>query len=248
MKSTPYDSCKYADFWIGRDYEDKSEKIALNKFFKQINSKESILDIGAGFGRLANFYLPLFKKITLLDPSNNLLNEAMTKLKNPKVNYCIGNSLNLPKGLFDTVLMVRVSHHIPDIAGTFKAAHKVLKPNGYYIVEIANKNHFASIIKHLLKLDFSFINNQEPVDIRSEKAKKEGKIIFVNHNIKTIEKQLGDCGFKITDKLSVSNFRYPIVKKLIPLKILLFLENFLQKPLSAVNFGPSIFYLCQKLN
>jgi len=48
-------------------------------------------------------------------------------------------------------------------------------------------------------------------------------------------------GFVLEKKLSVSNFRNPLLKKIVPETVLLRLEDVLQKPLSYINFGPSVF-------
>jgi len=44
----------------------------------------------------------------------------------------------------------------------------------------------------------------------------------------------------------VSNFRSQFLKKIIPEKILLFMEDKLQKPFGKLFFGPSIFILAKK--
>jgi len=56
-----------------------------------------------------------------------------------------------------------------------------------------------------------------------------------------VEDMLKKNGFEIQEKLSVSNFRSPLIKKIVPEAVLLALEDILQKPLSYLNFGPSIF-------
>ena len=243
-----YDSYRYSEFWIGRDYEDKAERLALKKFFSKIDSKNYILDIGGGYGRLANLYAPLFSKCLIVDPSETLLNEAKKNLKNYKnIDFKVTSSENLPKDNFNVALMVRVAHHIPEFSTTFKEVYAALKPRGYFILEFANKVHFLSRLKNLLKGNLGRANNLETVDVRSNQAKKEGKIIFVNHHPRKVEALLQQSGFIIVDRLSVSNLRHPLIKKIVPISILLLLENLFQKPLANLNFGPSIFLLCQKM-
>ncbi|PIU03625.1 hypothetical protein COT44_02420 [Candidatus Shapirobacteria bacterium CG08_land_8_20_14_0_20_39_18] len=243
MPSVPYDSCNYKLFWKNRNYEDQSERLAINKFLKQIHSRDSIIDIGGGYGRLANLYIPEFRKCFIVDPSESLLSEArksLITLKSPNsLTFLKTNSDSLPKDQFEVALMIRVAHHLPDPLPTFKEVYRVLKPQGSFILEYANKIHLLARLRGVDK-------SLEPIDVRSEKSKTEGKIIFVNHHPKRIEELLKESGFVVIDRLSVSNFRYPLIKKLVPEKLLLFFENLLQKPLAKVNFGPSIFLLCQK--
>ena len=247
MADVPYDSCNYSDFWIGREYENQSEKIAISQFLNKITYRDSIIDIGGGFGRLSSLYAPIFQKCLVVDPSESLLAEAQKSLKSLKnLKFLKSNSEKLPNDQFEVALLVRVVHHLPDPLPTFKEVYRVLHPEGCFILEFANKNHFLSVLRSLSLGNLSYLNDLNPVDIRSEQAKKEGKIIFLNHHPKKIQQQLRESGFKIIDRLSVSNFRHPLIKWLIPEKILLFFENLLQKPLSYLNFGPSIFLLCQK--
>lgn len=247
MIKAPYDLCDYAEFWKGREYEDQAERIALKKFFDQISTKNLLLDIGGGYGRLTTLYAPLFKKCFIIDPAEKLLNEGKKNLAIlENVVFQKGDSEHFPPGPFDVVLMVRVAHHLPNIKPTFTEIYKILQPQGCFIIEFANKIHFLAKLRSLSLRNSSYLSNLNQVDVRSEKAKEEGKIIFVNHHPKRIEELLKETGFRIVDKLSVSNFRHSIIKKIVPLGVLLFLENHLQKPLSSINFGPSVFLLCQK--
>lgn len=249
MKKAPYDLYDYTEFWHGRDYENQSEKIALDKFLHQINKTGCLIDIGGGYGRLASSYSHHFNKCVIADPSSSLLQKAKINLKkNNFFDFVCCEANKLPKEKYDVAMMVRVAHHIPDLKPTFEEVSRILEHDGYFILEYANKIHFLSILRSVFSGNLNYLSNIKPIDIRSEQAKKENKIIFVDHHPKKVEELLIQSGFKIVDKLSVSNFRHPRIKKIVPEKILLFLENILQKPLSNFNFGPSIFLLCQKQN
>lgn len=247
--AVPYDSYNYPQFWHGREYEDKAEKIALKKFFSKISKKDSVIDIGGGFGRLAEVYAPEFEKCLLIDPSEKLLNLAKKNLKNFKnLEFREGTGENLPveDATFDTTLMIRVVHHLPNPEKVFQEASRVLKPQGFLILEFANKIHFLARLRAWIRGDFGFTGKLEPVDQRSLESISSGTIPFLNHHPKFIFQQLERPGFKIISVLSVSNFRHPIFKKLIPLSLLLILESICHKPFAICHFGPSIFILCQK--
>jgi hypothetical protein len=68
----------------------------------------------------------------------------------------------------------------------------------------------------------------------------------VNHNPRTVIKQLAHAGFKVKKTLSVSNLRSPVLKKIVPKSGMLALENLMQAPLAKTYFGPSTFFLIQK--
>ena len=251
MKKALYDTFDYPKYWQGREYEDQAERMALQKFFAQIptSSRGSLIDIGGGFGRLANLYLPLFKRCLLVDPSKGLLRQAKKHLSRwTKVSFEEGSVEHIPAGpeKFDVALLVRVVHHLPDPSGAFLEAHRVLKPEGFFILEFANKIHFRACLRAWNKTNFEFTRSFKPAD-QSTQGNEETKVPFLNHHPEVIKQKLATAGFKLIDCLSVSNFRFPILKKLLPLSFLLALESLSQKFLRFCHFGPSIFILCQKI-
>jgi SAM-dependent methyltransferase len=139
--------------------------------------------------------------------------------------------------------MVRVMHHLPDPNPEFSELARVLKDDGYLILEIANSAHFLNRLRSLIKIEKI---SDDPIDIRSKKNRNSKVIPFVNHNPKTVIKQLAHNGLKVEKILSVSNLRNPVVKKLVPTTVLLSTEKFLQPFLAKSFFGPSIFLLVKK--
>ena len=246
-----YDDFDYQQYWVGREYEDQVEKIAIKKLLKKISQKGSIIDIGAGFGRLASAYACLFKRCLLIDPSKDLLNQAKLNLnlkgfKN--LTFKVGTAEKLPvdSGSFDVALVVRVIHHLKDPEKTLAEIHRILRPRGFLILEFANKIHFRARIRALIEGNFSFAFDVKPQEQRTPESIKAGKIAFLNHHPKKIKQDLKRTGFEIVEILSVSNFRLPILKHLLPSPALLFLENLCQKPLAKISFGPSLFVLARK--
>lgn len=244
-----YDTYDYLSYWKGREYEDRAEKIVLKKLLKKIPNKDSIVDIGGGFGRHASVYASLFKKCLLVEPSASLLDQAkknLSRFKNLEFKQGEGEKLPIEDGQYETALMVRVAHHLPQPQKAIQEANRILKPEGFLILEFANKIHFPALLRACLKGDFGFTKNLESVDQLSEESKIKQTIPFVNHHPDFIQVELEKAGFKIISRLSVSNFRHPILKKFLPLPLLLFLESNLQSLLSIFQFGPSIFLLAKK--
>ena len=60
-----YDSFDYPSYWEGREYEHNSELIALRRLISLIPKIDTLLEIGAGFGRLTPEYLYRAKRIIL---------------------------------------------------------------------------------------------------------------------------------------------------------------------------------------
>lgn len=235
-------SFDYKQYWKTRRYEHLAEEIVLKKFFKLIPKKESLVDIGGGFGRLVPFYAPFFKKCVLVDQSERLLKVAqkLTKIY-PHFKVVKGNANKLPleNQSFDMALMVRAIHYFPDPARAFKEINRILKPKGYFILEFANKLHFKAILKAIFSLNFYYLTDHTPVE-------KSEEIIFFNLHPQAIRSLLFINGFRIIRAVSVSNFRTTFLKKILPLKMLLFLENITQEIFPAYTSGPSVFILAQK--
>ena len=238
-------SFNYQKYWRKRLYENEAERIVLRRIFRLTNKKESILDIGGGFGRLAPEYCPYFKKCVLIDPSQKLLAQAKklcSQYKNLTVIKSRIENLPLNNRTFDAVLLVRILHHLFRPETAIKEIYRILKPSGYLILEFANKVHAKNCLRALLRLNFNFFTKHTPEDI----GHQEGTPPFFNYHPNQIKTLLLSEGFEIIKTYSVSNFRHPLIKKIIPGNLLLFLEKLLQEPLASVNFGPSIFVLAQK--
>lgn len=249
--SAHYDSYDYSSYWQGREYEHESEIICIKSFLNSIKRIDRAIEIGGGFGRLVPSYVYRSKTVILTDPSSKLLSLAKSKLASYKnIKYVQSRIETLSQKVraksFDLVIMIRVMHHLENAGNTFDIIEKLLTPNGYVILEFANKIHFKNVITHGLKGDLAFIRNKETVDVRSEKSKHAKTITFLNYHPAKIKEELEKHNFEIIQMRSVSNIRSPYLKKHLPKIILLKIEANLQKALSYVYFGPSIFILARK--
>ncbi|HUV71815.1 MAG TPA: class I SAM-dependent methyltransferase [Clostridia bacterium] len=246
--AAPYDSYNYQAYWENRSYEDDCERLALTKLFKKLKLRESLVDIGGGFGRLSDCYCPRFKKCLVLDPSQKLLKIGRQKTKAKNLSFRLGSLPNLPlkDKSFAVALLIRVSHHLPQLLPTLKEIHRILKKDGFVVIEVANKIHFPARIKAFFKGDFNFVRDWRPVERRSPEYISQKTIAFSNHHPQKVVNDLKKTGFLIVEMLSVSNFRSPLLKKVFPESFLLFLEKKTQELLAKFFFGPSIFILAKK--
>ncbi len=246
-----YDSYNYLSYWQGREYEHESEVVAIRQFLGRIPKIDKALEIGGGYGRLLPYYVFRTKNTILTEPSSKLLSLAkkrLIELKNVKFIQSRIETLDskIRARSMDLIVMIRVMHHIekPDYA--FETIEKLLAPNGYLILEFANKIHLKKVISQIFKANFRFIFNEETIDVRSKSSKRKRTIVFLNYHPNVIKKELEKHNFEILEIRSVSNIRSPFLKKYLPLSTLLELEKFLQKILSPIYFGPSIFVLARK--
>src|SRR5512142_453274 len=103
------------EFWPGREYEDRAERIALAHMLPPRGTR--LCEIGAGFGRLADLYRG-YERVILLDYSRSMLQDAHARLGNdPRFSFAAADLYNLPlaDSSIDTAVTVRVLHHISDI-------------------------------------------------------------------------------------------------------------------------------------
>ena len=74
-----YEGSQYrTDFWEGqgREYEDAAERIALRRLLPPHSAR--MIELGAGFGRLADLYAG-YEQVVLLDYSRSLLEDAQRR-------------------------------------------------------------------------------------------------------------------------------------------------------------------------
>ncbi|MBM3205809.1 class I SAM-dependent methyltransferase [Candidatus Shapirobacteria bacterium] len=250
MKAIPYyddQRFDYRSYWLTREYESQAEKIALKKLLKLIPQKENLIDIGAGYGRFVPLYAFLFKKCLLVEPSGKLLNDARLMAKSyPHLEFLKSyvEKLPLKDKSFQVAILIRVAHHLKDLETMVMEVHRILKPGGFFILEFANKRHLKNCLEAMLKLNFSFFTSHLPEDLKT----KAHSYPFYNYHPNQIKTLLLSNGFTIKKALSVSNFRHPFLKKIMPLKTLLWLEDKRQNLTQNLKFhlGPSIFVLAQK--
>lgn len=227
----------YPAFWKGREYEHRAELFALQKLLRD-NRFTTTADIGGGFGRLAVFLSRRSQHLVLVEPAAFQRTLAASFVSDQVViKEGSSDQTGIQTKSCDLVVMVRVMHHLPMPEHTISELWRILKPNGLLILEFANASNFKSRARNLFRR-----LPQSPVD----KSTTDDDVPFVNHHPVAVQKLLRDEGFVILEKLSVSNFRSPFLKKITPLKVLLVLEQAIQKPLGFINFGPSIFILARR--
>ncbi|HET8991852.1 MAG TPA: class I SAM-dependent methyltransferase [Candidatus Saccharimonadales bacterium] len=235
----------YLKYWDGRKYEHLAEEVAIKRLLRNKRFKKAV-DVGGGYGRLSVLLEDYADEVVLAEPSQQQLDIAADFLKDhPRIKRSLlqADDLKYPDSSIDLLTMIRVMHHLPDPNAEFKEIARVLSPNGYAIIEVANYAHMLNRLKYLSrgkKLP------TEPVDIRSDANKRDDEIPFVNHNPRTVIGQLKKHGLEVQSVLSVSNLRSPGLKKVVPKSLMLTVEKFMQKPMSKVYFGPSIFFLVKK--
>lgn len=239
MKETPpicdYEGSDYRTrFWEGqgRTYEDQVERIALHQLMPAVGS--TLIEIGAGFGRLADEYKG-YKKVVLFDYSRSLLREAQAHLgPDPRFIYVAGNWYTMPfvSNLFETMIQIRTLHHAADAPALFKELARIVRPHGTYVLEFANKRNLKAIARYWLNQQEWSPFDQEPVEFV--------KLNFDFHP-DWIQKQLKSSGFQPGKMRTVSHFRFAPLKKIAPTKWLTWADQQLQPTAKLFQLTPSVF-------
>lgn len=245
MNSAPricnYEGSDYrADFWAGRgrEYEDLAERIALRHLLPAAGHR--LLDLGAGFGRLSEFYQG-YEEVVMLDYSRSLLRQARERLERAgregRIKYVAASFYDMPlaSGAFEAAMMVRVMHHVADVPALLSQVGRILAANGTFVVEFASKRHLKAIARYLLRRQ-----RWSPFD-RSPYEFAEMNIDF---HPDWMEDRLGDAGFHVKHRRTVSHFRLPFLKRLLPAPLLAAADGLCQPTGQWWQLTPSVFLQC----
>ncbi|MFL6113094.1 MAG: class I SAM-dependent methyltransferase [Catenulispora sp.] len=235
----------YRDYWLRRDYEDQSERLAIRRLLAG-RSFAHALEIGGGYGRLSALLAEHADLVTLTDASRRQLRFAAEHLAGySRVEYRVmdAEALDVDAASVDLVVIIRVLHHLPDPSRVFAEVGRVLAPGGVALIEVANQAHAMNRLRYCLR---GRRVPRDPVDLRSAANRERGSIPFVNHHPAAVAEGLKQVGLTVERRLSVSNLRSSVVKKVVPARIMVGVERRLQGLLGPVAFGPSLMLLARK--
>lgn len=230
-----YEGSDYRErFWEGqgRNYEDSVERIALRHLLPPAG--DTLIDLGAGFGRLASEYAG-YQHVVLFDYSRSLLREAQQHFgDDPRFIFVAGNWYQMPfvAGLFTAMVQVRTLHHAADVPALFAELARIAQPEGTYVLEFANKRNLKAIARYVLRRQQWSPFAPEPEEFV--------ELNFVFHP-RWIDRQLAVAGFDPQEKRTVSHFRLGLIKRLIPTGVLTAADRALQPSGSWLQFTPSVF-------
>ncbi len=233
-KIISYEGSSYkTDFWEGqgREFEDMTERRALQRLLPP--SGGTIIEIGAGFGRLADMYSH-YEQVILLDYSLSLLSEAKKVFGgNPKYKFIAANVYNLPfaDNLADVVVMIRVAHHLESVKLALAEIQRVLQGGQTFILEFANKRNAKAIARYLLK---------KQAWSPFEKAPYEFVPLNYDFHPKWMKQTIRGAGFRTEEELAISNFRLSAIKRRVSPQTLAKIDNAIAGPGAALKLSPSV--------
>lgn len=235
-----YEGSRYrTDFWENqnRAYEDAVERIAMEKLL--LPQGERLIEIGAGFGRLADLYQG-YKQVFLTDYARTQLEEARNYLDhNPRFTYVVADVYNMPfvDHGFDALTMVRVMHHLADVPAALAEIQRLLTPGGTAVIEYASKFHLKSLLRW-----FSGRQSWSPFD----HTPLEFVELNFNFHPAWMQQQFEQAGLTIKNIRTLSHYRVGLLKRLLPTSWLVTMDRLAQPSGNYWQLTPSIFLQAQK--
>jgi ubiquinone/menaquinone biosynthesis C-methylase UbiE len=240
METPPICSYENSDyqtsFWDegGRDYEDAVEEVALRRLLPEGGKR--LVELGAGAGRNTPRYTG-FEEITLVDYSHTQLEQARQRLgENPRYRYVAADVYHLPfvTGLFDAATMIRTLHHMAEPRQALEQVRRVLQSRAVFILEFANKQNLKAILRYSLGRQNWNPFSPEPVEFAA---------LNYDFHPSTVRTWLRLSGFSVQRQLTVSHYRVGLFKKLLPLRLLVWMDSAAQLTGDLWQLSPSVFVL-----
>ena len=236
-----YEGSDYQESFWGqgeRAYEDQSEAIALSHLLPAEGGKR-LLELGAGAGRNTPRYKN-YQQVVLVDFSTTQLKQAVDRLGiSSRFRYIAADIYRLPfaPSSFDAATMIRTLHHMADAPLALKNVEEALCGQAIFILEYANKRNLKSISRYLF--------GQQKWSPFSPEAIEFVKLNYDFHP-KTVQAWLTALGFHIESQRTVSHLRLGLLKKMLPLKLMVWLDSVLQPTGSLFQLTPSVFLRARK--
>jgi ubiquinone/menaquinone biosynthesis C-methylase UbiE len=232
-----YEGSDYqSSFWEqgGRSYEDAVEAVSLRRLLPKTG--ELLLELGAGAGRNTPRYAG-FESVVLLDYSLTQLQQAVQRLgHSPRTVYVAADIYRLPfvDGLFDAATMIRTLHHMADAPLALRQVRRILQPGAAFILEYANKLNLKAILRYWLRRQRWSPFSLEPVEFAE---------LNFNFHPQAVRNWLAEFGFQRQRQLTVSHFRLGLFKRLLPLRLLVWMDGLAQLTGDWWQLTPSVFTL-----
>ncbi len=233
-----YEGSTYrTDFWEGRgrEYEDLAERVAIGAMLPPRGRR--VVDVGAGFGRLAGLYQG-YDEVVLLDYSQSQLEYARQQLGAERFVYVAADIYRLPlaDAVADAVVMVRVLHHLEDVPAALVHLARVLAPDGAFVLEFANKRHLKNIMRWMLGRGGNPFT-PKPLQFAN---------LHYDFHPRWVCEHLEAQGLTVVARRSVSLLRSGWLKRHVPARTLAALDAAQQRLLARAYLAPSVFVASRK--
>ena len=229
-----YEGSAYrTEFWTPeRRFEDLADRYAIRALLPP--GGDTLIEVGAGFGRLANLY-DGYRQVVLFDYALSLLLEARAQWGHDRrFLFVAGDVYRMPLAsrVFDTVVMVRVLHHLEDVPAALRHLARILRPGGVLVLEFANKRHLKAILRYALRRQ-----SWSPF------APEPHPFVPLNYDFHPawVRARLAEVGLRVEKVRAASHFRIPWLKRHVPPQLLARMDAMLQRWGAPFQLSPSVF-------
>ena len=230
-----YEGQDYEQFWTGpgKQYLDRLERAIVSE---ALTGGNTVVDIGAGFGRLADCYIGKYRSVHMVEPAANLRQIAeRTYGSAASYHEASVDDLPFPDESVDAVLMVRVFHHLGNPEVGLREIHRVLRKGGKLVFNYSNKRNVNRLIRYLLR------RGENPF---SRGMEKYGPVL-IGHHPGDVDDLLHVIGFEIERQYATG-----IVDKVIdaapPVRYLAVPSAVVARLLGPLRVAPAQFVVAQK--
>jgi len=231
-----YEHSQYrADFWVGqgRQYEDAVERLALRRMLPAHGGR--VAEIGAGFGRLADLYAG-YEQVLLFDYSRTLLQDAARDLgQDPRFVFVAGNIYSLPlaSGILDSLVMVRVMHHLADVPAALQQLRRTMHRHSVGVIEFANKRNLKALMRWGMRRQAWSPLSEEPLEF-----------VELNYDFHPawMDRRFAEAGLRIERRYAVSHFRLGALKSRVNPETLARIDSWLFAVGGTYPLAPSVFW------
>lgn len=240
-----YEGSDYqTSFWErgGRAYEDAVEAVALRRLLPP--GGQRLIEVGAGAGRNTPRYRG-FREVVLVDYSFTQMQQARQRLgdsspEGAQYRFVAADVYHLPfvDQLFDAATMIRTLHHMVEPRRALAQVRRVLQNESTFILEYANKRNLKSILRFALRRQAWNPFSPEPVEFAP---------LNFDFHPGTVRAWLQATGYRVERQLTVSHFRVGLLKRLLPLGLLVRMDSLAQRTGNLWQYSPSVFVRARAL-
>jgi len=130
-----FEESDYTKLWEGKRIEDEAQKRILRGM---IRPGESCLELGGGFGRITRVLEQYFRHVMMVDLTKRNIRMAKVRLARADVVHADVSRIPARESVFDSVVMVRVVHLLPDPVATMREIRRVSKDGAILVMSIPN--------------------------------------------------------------------------------------------------------------
>ena len=148
-------------------YEEKVRAESVVQML-DVKSADYVLDLGCGNGRdLIKLLDQNFDNFLGVDFSPEMVLQAQKELvlrnvDGGKVRVGDATNLDFPDNTFDKVIAAQMIEHIPNWGKAVMEMHRVLKHNGYLIINTPNRRSWYGIANFIYELILRLLNKKGP--------------------------------------------------------------------------------------